>query len=457
LKAAGQVSGSFGEAFRLSWPITLSLLLNAGYRVNDQYWIRDLGPDAQAAMGITSFMLIFNFAFVSLISTGVLARVARYTGAGDDQARRQVVGTGLRAALVWYIVIGAIGHLTTPFWVSLSGGSGETARLATEYLGTIYLVLPLVGFKPLVDSIFLGLGNTVLPMLLGAGAVLLNAVLNPALIYGWWGFPAMGLEGAAWATGISRLAAAGAGLIALGRYYPFRGSLRMPFAWSELRRVVRIGAPVAFSTAAYALCFIGVLKTSIEPLGSTVQAGLGVAFNGIESLSYCGLMGPAMAAASLVGRGLGANNPQAARAGGIACLWMSVGFAAMTSLAFLFAGESMAAFYADDLEVRRQATLYLTIVAWTQVVTATDSTLQQMMAGAGRTMEMSLWNTGGYLFRIPLTIWLSAGLGFGAAGVWWALNLSNFLKLGAIFWLFRRLNLFAPKGQDARQNLTAPS
>jgi len=451
VSSAGQVTGSFREAFRLSWPITLSLLLNAGYRVNDQYWIRDLGPSAQAAMGLTSFMLIFNFAFISLLSTGVLARVARHTGAGDTQARRLVVGTGLRAALVWYVLLGIAGHLTTPFWVRLSGGSGEPARLAIQYLGTIYFVLPLVGFKPLVDSIFLGLGNTVIPMVLGIGAVALNAVLNPALIYGWWGLPALGLEGAAWATGISRLAAGVAGMLALRRYYGFRGSLRLPMAWAELRRVLRIGAPVAFSTAAYALCFIGVLKTSVAPLGSSVQAGLGVAFNGIESLSYCGLMGPAMAAASLVGRGLGAGRPEAARAGGYACLAMSVGFAAMTSLVFLFAGDHLAGFYANDPEVRRQAALYLFVVAWSQMLTATDSTLQQMMAGAGRTFAMSLWNTGGYLTRIPLAWWFSAILGFGAAGVWWALNLSNLLKLGAIFMLFRRLDLFASPVPVARQ------
>jgi putative MATE family efflux protein len=443
----GPITGSFSEAFRLSWPITLSLLLNAGYRVNDQYWIRDLGPDAQAAMGITSFMLIFNFAFVSLISTGVLARVARHTGAGDLGARKQVVGTGLRAALVWYVVLGIVGRITTPFWIELSGGSGASGRLAIEYLGTIYLVLPLVGFKPLVDSIFLGIGNTVVPMVLGAGAVILNAVLNPALIYGWWGFPPLGLEGAAWATGISRLLAALAGMAVLRGAYGLKGGLRTPFAWGELRRVLRIGAPVAFSTGAYALCFIGVLKTSIAPLGSDVQAGLGVAFNGIESLSYCGLMGPAMAAASLVGRGLGAGNPEAARAGGLACLTMSVGFAALTSLTFLLAGDGLAGFYADDPDVRREAALYLAVMAWSQMVTATDSTLQQMMAGAGRTIAMSLWNTGGYLSRIPLAWFLSSALGHGAAGVWWALNLSNFIKLGGIFLLFRRLDLFAPAPQ----------
>ena len=67
---------SWTEALQLAWPATLSLLLQAGYRVNDQYWIGDLGADAQAAMGVTTFLLIFNFALIVIFQSGTLARVA---------------------------------------------------------------------------------------------------------------------------------------------------------------------------------------------------------------------------------------------------------------------------------------------------------------------------------------------------------------------------------------------
>ena len=77
-------------------------------------------------------------------------------------------------------------------------------------------------------------------------------------------------------------------------------------------------------------------------------------------------------------------------------------------------------------------------------MTAADSTMQQIMAGAGRTLHMAMLNTIGFISRVPLAWWMSVSLGFGASGIWWALNIANFLKLGAIFMLFRRMRIFSP-------------
>jgi putative MATE family efflux protein len=444
LTPSAGVKASIKEAFQLSWPITLSLLLHAGYRVNDQYWVKDLGPDAQAAMGLTSFLLILNFAFISLLSTGTLARIAKLAGAGNWDGLRQTFCTACSFALVWFGAIAVAGWFAAPMLVRLSGGSGAPADLATDYLGTIYLVLPMIGFKPLIDGVFFGLGNTFVPMCLSVLSVVLNAILNPVMIYGWWGFPALGIEGAAWSTGISRAVSAGVGILVLLRWFDLGTSFRQSPTFQELKRICRIGGPVAFSHTAYALCFTMILKTSVAPLGASVQAGLAVGFNGIESLSYCGMMGPAMAAASLVGRRLGAHDYRGAKYGAYACMSMSVGFALCTSIIFLTAGTVLSDFYTDDATILAQAVLYLNIVAFSQVMTAADSTMQQIMAGAGRTLHMAMLNTIGFISRVPLAWWMSVSLGFGASGIWWALNIANFLKLGAIFMLFRRMRIFSP-------------
>ena len=446
------IGASIKEAFQLSWPITLSLLLHAGYKVNDQFWVKDLGPDAQAAMGLTSFLLILNFALISLLSTGVLARVAKSAGAGDRPTLRSSFSTSCYSGLGWFTLISIIGWFAAPTLIELSGGTGNPAILAEDYLSTIYLVLPMIGFKPLVDSVFFGLGNTVVPMWLSILSVTLNAILNPVMIYGWWGCPAMGIEGAAWSTGISRAVSAGLGIVVLQEWFGLGGALRQSPCFAELKRMCRIGGPVAFSHTAYAVCFTMILKTSVAPLGATVQAGLAVGFNGIESLSYCGMMGPAMASASLVGRRLGARDFLGAKRGAYACLGMSIGFALFSTLVFLVAGTFLSDLYTDDAAILLQAALYLHIVAASQMVTAADSTMQQIMAGAGRTFHMAVLNITGYVARVPLAFWMSATLGMGAAGIWWALNIANYLKLGAIFMLFRRMNIFSPPADDTDEH-----
>lgn len=435
---AGSASGRpgvLGEAFRLAWPATLALLLHSGYRVNDQYWIQGLGASAQAALGVDSFLLILNFAFITLVHAGALARTARATGAGDRSRLRAVYSTALRLGLAWFALVGAAGWLATPLLVRLLGAAGPVAPLARDYLRPIYVCLPLLGAKPLLDGIFIGRGDTRTPMLLSAASVGLNFLLNPLFIFGWGPLPGLGIAGAACATVLARGAAAAAAAALLARQ-GLPPAWRSPFLFAEARRIVAIGAPVALSTGGYALVFVGVLKTTIEPFGETVQAGLGVAFNGVEAISYCGLMGPAVAASSMVGRRLGAGDPAGARAAVRACLGLSSAVAAVFTAAFLLVPEGLAGLYTRNPEVLHQAALYLWVVGWTQVVTAAQAVFEQALAGAGHTLGMSIFNMAGNGVRIPGAWFLAHGLGMGPAGAWWAMNFSNVLKLGAILVIY---------------------
>ncbi len=442
MRTAPHLLPPWQEARRLAIPATFSLLLHAAYRVNDQYWVRELGPDAQAALGLTSFLHILNFGFATLLATGTLARMAHASGSGDREGVRRAWHASWAFGLPWFALIGAFGWLTTPLWVQACGAQGEAARMAVQYLGVIYLVQPAIAMKPVVDAAYFGLGNTLIPMLLAALAVLLNFVTAPLLIYGFGNWEGMGIAGAAWSTGFSRLVAVALGMFLLARWFGLPLERRRADR-AELRRMLAIGAPLAASAIVYALVFILLLKTSVQELGRDVQAGLGVGFNGVEAMSYCALMGPAVAAASIVGRRLGAGDRAGARAGMRACLWMSAGIAAVTTVVFWIAPGPLVGIFAREEGVRHEAAIYLRIVALSQVVTAVDAVLQQSMAGAGRTLQMSLINLAGYMVRIPLAALLTAGLGWGAAGVWWAMNLSNYLKLGAMILLFRRLRLFA--------------
>jgi putative MATE family efflux protein len=326
-------------------------------------------------------------------------------------------------------------------WVRACGAEGAAAEMAAAYLGTIYLVQPAISFKPVVDAAFIGMGNTMIPMALALLAVALNFVSAPLLIYGVGDWEGLGIAGAAWSTGFSRLIAVVAGAHLLRRWFELPLERRR-LDWTEVRAQLRIGAPMAMSAIGYAVVFLVVLKTTVQELGRDVQAGLGVGFNGVESLAYCALMGPAVAASSIVGRRLAAGDPAGARAGMRACMAMSVGIGGAATIAFLAWPELLAGAFAAEAGVRAEAATYLRVVAFSQIVTAADAVMQQSMAGAGRTLRMAVLNLGCYAVRIPLAAALVAA-GAGAAGVWWALNGSNYLKLGAMILLFRRLRLFA--------------
>jgi Na+-driven multidrug efflux pump len=107
-------------------------------------------------------------------------------------------------------------------------------------------------------------------------------------------------------------------------------------------------------------------------------------------------------------------------------------------LCFWFIPEALASAYTNEASVLREASLYLWVAAWSQTATAADSVLQQALAGAGRTFAMALTTTFGLVLRVPLAYLLAHSLDWGSEGIWWAFNLSNWLKLAAIVWVFRR-------------------
>ena len=434
-------SAIWKETLRLAWPATLSLFLHSLYRVNDQYWIRELGSPAQAAMGAAIFLGIFNFTFIATAQGGGLTRVAHCTGAKNEKGRRQVYSTLLPLCVVCFSLIGFLEYKNLNLFVSLLGVEGEVSELSKAYIRPFFLCLPAMMIKPVMDGVLIGMGNTFVPMVLGGISLLLNFVLNPLLIFGWGPVPALGIAGAAWATLIARGIA---GLAEMLYLYNKTGMLpfsRHHFQLAEARAILKIGWPIGLNTAIYASTFIGVVRMSVAPFGEPVLAGMGIAFNGLEAISYCALMGPATACASMVGRRLGAGEGELALQSVSASLAFSVGIACLATLSFAVIPKILLGLYSKDPAVLAEGALYLMIVAWTQTATAAEAVLEQALAGAGRTFWMAMVVTFGLLLRIPLCWWLAHDLGWGPAGIWWGFNLSNWIKLVAIFFVFRAIQL----------------
>jgi len=421
------------SVLRLAWPSVLSFVLNNGYRINDQYWVQGLGPDAHAAIAASTFVLILNFAVIFVAVGGCMPLVARAAGAADRAERDHVVRHGLVLGAVIAVLLGGVGWLVSPHLAQPLGAQGAVVPLVGEYLRAMYLGIPALVLAPLLDGVFLGLGNTRLPMLLQGGAVLVNLGLNPLLIYGVGGWEGMGIGGAAVATCLSRAAAAGAGLVFLRRLYGIRLGAPFELDRERLASILRLGAPSALSIAVYAGVYVLLFGLVIGQLGRDVVAGFGIGFNAFESISYPFFLGIALAGSSLVGRNLGAGRPDEAwrAVRHVRLLGRIVGLA--FALAFWFGGSLVAPLFSDDPGVLDEVVLYVVILGWSQLLVSEETVNEKVLYGAGHPRSIFWISSLGNLLRIPLAWWLALELGWGAAGVWWAINLTTFLKGGLFY------------------------
>ncbi len=400
-------------------PSALFTVLTNSYRIVDQFFVQRISVDAQAAIGASIYVLIAYYAVFELVAGGAAPLVARATGAHDPELRRRHFGAATFGALIISAAMMAVGTLGAPWIVASLGLEGHAAVECERYLFTISLTILPLAFTPLVDQVFLAMGHAKGPMLLHALTLLLNLVLTPYFI------ESHGIVGAAVASTASRFVATAIGYVALVKIIGLRASDVRP---AGLRRVTRIGLPITLNTLLYAGVYWMLLKTSVSPLGPTVNAALGIGFSALEGFTWPVFHGVSLGAASLVGRQLGAQDKVAAWRTVRLALPITTALGVAASLAFYFAGEPLTDLFTDDPDVHAAAIEYATILAWTQTCVAWESLAEGVLAGAGDTKTVFWWSAPFNVLRVPLAWGLALPLGFGAAGIWWAINVTSAAK-----------------------------
>lgn len=421
----------------LAIPSICSQLLNNAFRIIDQYCIQWLGAPAQAALGSTSFILIAAFSMFMFIGGGIGPLVGRATGANDLEERNVFIGQSLRGTVLVGLLYCATLVLSAPFMPDVVGLSGTSAEMMESYLTWLGYTGFFLAFGPVIDAIYISMGNTKFPMLLQGLATIINACLNYFLIY----TMEFGIAGAAISSGVSRGIAS-----VIGLYYIQRDFAPKWIGSSEIIRMIRIGSPIAIGILSYALVYWALLKTSISPLGEPVNAALGIGFSALEGISWPIFAGIMLAASSLISRQLGAKDME----GLDRTLKLSFPTATVLGLIisaiFYWGGETFCGFFTEDPVVLEQAVFYAQILAFSQVFVAWETLSEGILEGAGDTKSVLWFGMPFNLLRIPLSYYLAIYLGWHAFGIWWTINCTTYIKALLKMWVvskgkWRSLNI----------------
>ena len=337
---------------QLALPAMVFAVLTHGYRIVDQYWSQGISTEAQAAIGSSFFILILMYACYEIIAAGAGPLVARATGAKDPEERRRIIANSITATCGITLLVMLVGGFGAERLAASVGVYGETATELSRYVRWLSLTILPLALTPLVDHCFISMGDTKTPMALQAGSLALNMILTPLFIYQF----GLGIVGAALASNASRAVSTGLGLWVLTR----RVDLRLPdlLDTSQVRRISKVGLPMALGTASYAAVYVLLLYFAISPLGPEINAALGIGFSALESISWPAFHGVALALASIVGRALGAGRPEEAwRAIRLTLPWFSA-LGLGVALTFGLAGHWLTSWFTSEQAVHMAATEY---------------------------------------------------------------------------------------------------
>ncbi len=425
------------DLWLLAWPAAMAMVVHHLFRLNDQYFVKDLGIDAQAAVAVGSMTAIFLVAFGEMVGVGTMAIAARRFGEGNLSEGYATIRKGLRLAMNMGIGVGAVGLLILP-WLcdQMIPGTEHAAEreLCIDYLTWIAGGQVVMMASQVTDQSFLAMKDTRTSLGLQILAVGSNALLNWTLV------PHYGVNGVGFATIASRALAVVVGVWILHRRgvgSPFRAS--GGDARASAKRILRIGFPTCIAVGIYSLVYQVMLAVTIKDFGPTARSALGIGF-GLETTFYCLYWGTGSAVASLVGRYLGEGNKDKAVA--VTRVGLAWNFALGLTICgvFLVAGEGMVRLLSDNPDVVRTNVQYLNYMAIAQPFQALQVGFDNALIGAGNTLPIMISSVTMNCLRIPLAHLLAVVSGWGLPGVWWAINFSSFGKCawGAVLYQRKR-------------------
>ncbi len=416
--------------FQLSIPGMISSVFHTFFQLIDSFWVGKIGAGALAAIGASSFMIWALFSLTALSTNGISTLVAQYTGAGKPIKARQTAGQGFLLSTLSGLILALVFFVSSSFWFGIMGLDGQVLSLAQNYFSIIMMGFVFSFWFSAAEAVFRGFGDTSTPMLILGMMLLVNAIIDPILIFGWFGLPALGIGGAALATVISEMTGTVLLLIFLRKkqFLPLFSVQDQPglIHFETQTRFLQIGMPVAFNGFLFSLIYV-FLTNIISRFGMGAVAAVGVCHR-IEGIAWFASVGFSVAASTLVGQFLGAGQEKKARDAGWLVTFYGVLVLSVVSVLYYFFAPQLLAIFTDDPLVQAAGIEYLKIVAVFEIFLALEVIMEGIFSGAGYTLPVVLVTVPLTAVRIPLAYWLAVSYGLGTAGIWWAIALTTMLK-----------------------------
>ena len=412
-------SGTFKEVVVLAVPLMVSFLSFSLMSMFDAWIMGRVGTPQQGGV-LLAGMLIWG---VGSLFTGTLnainTLVAQDYGAGRYQNIRRHTCTGFVVAPIFALIVLATMPLF-PHALGIFGTDASVRPHVVTYTDIVLWGMPLFFTNFVVLGFLRGLGEMRTPMVVTLIANLINVGLDVVLVFGYLGFPAMGVAGAALASVIARIFET---LMYLSIY--FRVEYNEKFQtrswqkpdWGDYRRFFKLGLPIGFTWIfdMVSWTFFSVYASRLRP--SDLSAHM-ILFQ-VMHFSFLPAVAVSVSGTTLVGQYLGAKRPDLAKKSAITSLWFGLGYMTFAGVVMALARVQLVSFFNPDPNVVAVGATLVLIAAIFQPFDAIGIVLSGVLRGAGDTrFPMIVFAVCGAVIFIPGVLLMGEVLEQGIVGAW---------------------------------------
>lgn len=334
---------------KMSLPIIISFLVQSVYNLVDSIFVARLSEKALTAVSLCFPVQNIMIAFAVGTGIGTTALLSRYLGMDDKKRVASIATHGLILATISMLVFVLFGIFFSDFYARSQSSDPEIIQYTKDYLFVILLFCGGVFFQIFFEKTLQSTGNTVYTMITqGTGAVI-NIILDPIMIFGLFGFPMLGVKGAALATVIGQISGA-----LVGVFFHVRKNKDVNFEFKgfklhleNLGLIFSIGLPsiIMSGIGSFVLFFMNAI---LYTFGSSAVAAYGIMYK-LQSFAFMPMFGISNALLAIVSFNFGAKKK--ARIKEAISLAMKASFAIVglaTILMWLFTNQIFDLFTATD-------------------------------------------------------------------------------------------------------------
>ncbi len=408
--------------FHMAWPSIVESFFTAFAGLVDSLMVSSLGSYAVAAVGLTTQPKFIGLSLFFALNVAISALIARRRGEENPEEANRILSTAILFILISAVILSLLFVALADPIIHLCGSTPETHDSAVSYFRIIMGGMIFNCIQMGINSAQRGAGNTKITMRTNVTSNTVNIIFNFLLITGRFGFPALGIHGAALATVLGTVVASIMSILSILKP---DGFISLPYimknkifpAAVSFCHLVKVGYSVFFEQL---LMRIGFMMTAIMAAkqGTDAMAAHQVGMN-IMGLSFSFGDGLQAAAVALIGRSLGAGNEELAKDYGRICrMFGGVISVCLAVLYFFGARPLMSLFFVEEHIVAIGVNI-MRVIIFVVAFQISQVVYMGCLRGAGDTFYTAIASTVSVTFIRTIGSYLGGYVfGFGIVGIW---------------------------------------
>lgn len=430
----------FGLLMSMSVPMMISMLIQSLYNIVDSIYVSRLGTQALTAVSLAFPLQNISSSVAIGIGVGISSAISIHLGSGNTEKANRAATIGTALAAIHCLIFVVFGLLATRPYLMLFTKDPQTLEWACQYTYIVVCVSFGCHLQLAMEKIFQAVGSMKVTMVLLAAGCIINIILDPVLIFGLFGFPAMGITGAAIATVTGQIAAF---LLYIVVYVRRRKTFPvkiypefLQFDSSVIRQIYSVGIPSTIMLVLPSV-LVSILNSLLAKFSDVYVAVLGVYFK-LQTFIYMPANGIVQGMRPIIGFNYGAGEfARVKKVIRYSLLSAAVIMAVGTVAALGFPVQIFAMFDAEEALLDAGVSA-LRIISLGFIVSTIGIIYSGTFEALGRgrdSLIVSLLRQ--FVITIPLSFLLS-GI-FGVNGIWMAFPISELIASIAAWFLFKKV------------------